>query len=482
MLTLDEIANQAMLDRGFLTDYPQLVLNEVDSIKDPGAKCFTPTPKDMRDRQWFSIDNDDSLDLDQLTYAEKTSSGKEKIYVAIADVSGLVQKDSPTDQYASHNTTSVYTPTKIFHMLPPKLSTDLTSLNENVERCAIVVEMDIGSDGSFELSDIYPAAVLNHAKLAYNRVAAWMQKKVPQPHATVDIPWLPEQLKLQDALAQRIKDYRNRQGNLSFSTIEMQPIMTNGIPTGVQETIHNRANTLIENFMIAANVGVTRYLEKKGIPIIKRIVETPKRWDRIVELAKDLGHKLPSEPNGKALRDFLLQQRRSDPVHFPDLSLAVIKLIGRGEYIVAIPNQPSPGHFDLALQDYAHTTAPNRRYPDLIMQRLLNNLFNHTNSPYTTEDLNAIAQHCTEKENDAAKVQRRVNKSAAAMVLEPRIGTQYPAIVTGKTPKGTWVRLKTMPVEGKLIQGFQNVDVGDLLTVKLMYVDVQNGFIDFAKV
>lgn len=482
MQTLAEIADQAMIDRGFISEYPQPVVQAVNALSEKDAICSFSAPKEMSDRLWFSIDNDDSLDLDQLTYAETTPNGKNKIYIAIADVSALVKKNSPIDLYAGHNTTSVYTPTKIFHMLPPKLSTDLTSLNEKAERCAVVVEMDIGNDGSFEISDIYPARVYNHAKLTYNRVADWMQKKVKQPYANGPIAGLQEQLTLQDALAKKIRDFRNQQGNLTFSTIEMRAIITDGIPTGIQQTTHNRANSLIENFMIAANVGMTRYLESKGLPIIKRIVRVPKKWDRIVELAKEKGEKLPSEPNGKALRDFLLKQRRQDPVHFPDLSLAMIKLIGRGEYIVAIPGEPSPGHFDLALQDYAHTTAPNRRYSDLIIQRLLKSHFDRTAPAYSVEELTAIAKQCTEKEDDAVKVERRVNKSAAAMVLSNQIGTIYPAIVTGKTEKGTWVRLKTLPLEGKLVHGFDRIDVGDSVSVKLIHVDVAKGHIDFAAV
>lgn len=474
MDNLTEIAKQAMIDRGFYADFPSQVIQEVQAIHLPESEASL---KDMRDQLWISIDNDDSLDLDQLTFAENN-----KIYVAVADVCGLVRQASAIDQFAMHNTTSVYTPTKVFPMLPPQLSTNLTSLNEKVDRAAIVTEIDIGSDGSFNFNSIYLALVRNQAKLAYKRVASWLDHKVEQPHATADIPGLGDQLKLQDSLAQRIRNYRKGQGALSFSTKEMVPVVVDGIPVQLKELVLTRANALIENFMIAANVSMTRYFEAKKLPVIKRIVRTPERWDRIAALAKGYGETLPPEPDVKALQNFLLKQRKADPQNFPALSLAVIKLIGRGEYVAAFPDEPAPGHFDLALRDYSHTTAPNRRYPDLLMQRLLLSSFKAGPLPYSSQELAELARHCTEKEDDASKVQRRVNKSAAAMVLAPQVGQQFAAMVTGNSPKGTWVRLLTIPVEGKLVQGFQGIDVGDPINVKLLRVDVPNGFIDFVRV
>lgn len=482
VVNLADIAHDVMIARGFIPDFPDAVNREVASIQSPEVPNSKSAIRDMRDRLWISIDNDDSKDLDQLTLAEEIGSGKSKIFVAVADVDGLVSYGSAIDQYAAHNTTSVYTPTKIFPMLPPKLSTDLTSLNENADRCAIVIEMTIQRDGQFDLSDIYSAWVNNHAKLAYNSVAEWLEKDGPLPHPEGELPGIADQLRLQERIAKRIKEYRDRQGALTFGKIELQPIIYNNVPIGLKEIVRNRANALIENYMIAANVGMTRYFVESQLPTLRRVVRTPKRWDRIVALAAGLGTKLPSQPDSKALRDFLLKQHRADPEHFSDLSLAIIKLIGKGEYVVGLPGKPSLGHFDLALQDYAHTTAPNRRYPDLIMQRLLKSHLNRIAAPYRDDDLAELARHCTEKEDDAAKVERRMQKSAAAMVLAPQIGHRFAAMVTGVNDNGTWVRLFNPPLEGKLSQGFKGIDVGDRLTVQLTHVDVANGYIDFKRI
>lgn len=475
MKTLAEIARQAMLDRGLLPDFPPEVEAEAVSLQAPA----TPPPdiRDLRAFLWISIDNDDSLDLDQLTYAEDN-----KMYVAVADVDALVKPHSPIDNYAASNTTSVYTPTLIFPMLPPKLSTNLTSLNEQSDRLSIVVEIDVATDGQFETRAIYPALVRNRAKLTYNNVAAFIESHGQNLALLPPLEGLGPQIVLQDRLAQRMKENRYRQGALSFGTVEVQPTIENSQVVGLKESLHNRANALIENCMIAANVGVTRFLIDLKLPTLKRIVREPLHWDRIVFLAKERGATLPPAPDVKALRDFLLAERRADPVRFPDLSLAIIKLIGRGEYIVAIPGEPSPGHFDLALLDYAHTTAPNRRYPDLIMQRLLKNHFYGGTNPYSKEELVALAAHCTQKEDDATKVERRVRKSAAAIVLKPQIGHTFEGIITGCGEKGTWVRLFAPPVEGRLTHGFQGCEVGDRLTVKLLHVDVDLGHIDFAVV
>ena len=471
-IRLDEIADQAMLERGFLPEFPLEVLREVDQLKTPNP---SPT-RDMRGILWVSIDNDDSLDLDHLTYAEKPLNGKERIYVAIAEVNGLVEHNSAIDLYAAHNTTSVYTPTKNYPMLHPKLSTNLTSLNENAERSAIVVAMEIGSDGSFELSDIYPARVLNHAKLSYNKVLGALEKNLAL-HSTEVLA----QVKLQDVLAQRIQNFRDQQGSLTFAKLEVRPIIRDGVAVALEPAFHNRAHQLIENFMIAANVGMTRFLEAHQQPTLRRVVQTPERWDRIVAVARELNEKLPDAPDVKALHQFLLKRRLVDPEHFPDLSLTIIKLIGKGEYVVGVPGKPTPGHFDLALRQYAHSTAPNRRYPDLIMQRLLKGCFGHP-LPYTIEELDAIAKNCTQKEDDANKVERRMQKSAAAMVLKSQIGQQFSAMVTGVTPQGTWVRLLNPPIEGRLMQGYQNVDVGHRITVQLIHADVLNGHIDFIRI
>lgn len=464
MSSLIEIANRTMREKGFFSDFPPAVVKELVTIQ--AAAAAPHSIRDLRDLFWISIDNDDSLDLDQLTFAED-----EKIYVAVADVDSLVKKGSAIDQYAAHNTTSVYTPTKIFPMLPPKLSTDLTSLNEQADRCAIVIEVKIQANGQFDLSAIYPAHVCNKAKLAYNKVASYLDNQIPFP----PIPELKEQLQLQDQIAKRIESYRVQEGALYLTTIELEPVIAEGVLVDLKQSVLNRAHHLIENFMIAANVAATHFLMARHQPTLRRIVRTPKRWDRIVELVKSYGESLPQEPDSKALRAFLVKQQQKDPAHFPDLSLAIIKLIGRGEYTVGFPDEPAEGHFDLALRDYTHATAPNRRYPDLVMQRLLKG------EVYSKEELSQIAIWCTQKETDATKVERRVEKSAAAMVLSSRIGEIFKAMVTGINENGTWVRILSPPVEGKLIHGFDGLDVGDYLTVKLLHVDIDKGHIDFKK-
>lgn len=475
---LDDIADQTMIDRGFLPEFPEAALQEVRNIRQPAR----PTnARDLTRLAWMSIDNDDSKDLDQLTYAEKVSEGQDRIYVAVADVNALVKKGSAIDGYASTNTTSIYTPSKIYPMLPPELSTDLTSLNPDVDRSAVVIEVDVYRDGRFELSDIYLAIVHNHAKLAYNNVSDWLEGRSGLAENGAKAAGIPEQLKLQDDIATRIKKYREDQGALSFKTTELKPVVEAGVPVELKELDVNRARLLIENFMIAANVAMTTYMSNRNIPVIRRVVRTPKRWERIVSLAKEYNFDLPADPDAKALQAFLIERRKADPDRFPDLSLAIIKLVGRGEYIVAMPGDKSIGHFDLALAIYSHTTAPNRRYPDLVMQRLVEALFNEEPSPYTETELTAIAEQCTLKEDEATKVERRVLKSAAAMVMEHQIGRTFTAMVTGVNQNGTWIRLLNPPIEGKLVKGDRGTDVGDHITVKLIHVDVLNGYIDFAR-
>jgi exoribonuclease-2 len=472
---LTTIAYQVMKDRGFIPDFSPAVINELSIIQKNYS--LGNAKHDHRDKLWVSIDNSDSKDLDQLTFAETDASGTYKLYVAIADVDGLVKKNSQIDGRAGQNTTSVYTPSIIFPMLPLELSTNLTSLNENADRQAVVVEIHVAADGGFELHDTYMALVRNHAKLAYDSVADWLESHKSLLNFSQEVH---QQLTLQDQIARLIQDYRNRQGALNFETIEILPIMKDNMPVGLAAAVHNRAHELIENCMIAANASLSKYLEQKGVPILKRIVREPKRWDRIVELAKTLNTSLPAEPDAKALQNFLLKQRASNPAQFSELSLAMIKLIGRGEYILSAPGQNSPGHFDLALQDYAHTTAPNRRYPDLIMQRLLKSHLNGQALPYKTKELSTIASYCTQKEDDATKVERHLRKSAAAIVMITQIGKKFQGLVTGASEKGTWVKIKNPPIEGKLVQGSANLDVGDSVEVELIAVDVAQGHIDFA--
>ena len=478
---LQKIAHRAMLQRGLLPDFSSEALAELGRIQAP-ASMEGGQVRDLRDLLWASIDNDDSRDLDQLTVAEAMPGDKVKILVAVADVDALVKKGSAIDKHARHNTTSVYTAGRIFPMLPEKLSTNLTSLNFDEERLAIVVEMVIGSDGSLMDSDIYRAHVRNHAKLAYNSVAAWLEGNGILPEAVAAVKGLEENLRLQDKAAQGLKNLRHVEGALSFETIEARPVFDGDEIRDLEIEKKNRAKEIIEDFMIGVNGVTARYLSSRKIPSIRRIVRTPKRWERIVGLADEQGYKLPDAPDSKALEEFLTKEKAVDPVGFPDLSLAVIKLMGTGEYVAELPGETAPGHFGLAVRDYTHSTAPNRRYPDLITQRLLKAAIEGSPLPYSNDELEALAKHCTEEEDTANKVERQVGKSAAAMLLEHRIGEQFDAIVTGAAEKGTWARLLTIPVEGRVVHGFEGLDVGNRIRVQLTFVDVDRGFIDFRKV
>ncbi len=477
---LQGLAHRAMVDRGLLPDFSAAALAELDRIQSPAVATDGELVRDLTHRLWVSIDNDDSRDLDQLTVAEALPINKVKLLVAIADVDALVKNGSAIDAHARHNTTSVYTAAEIFPMLPEKLSTDLTSLNIDEDRLAIVVEMVLGADGSLLDSEIYRARVRNHAQLAYDSVAAWLEGG-DVPEAVAAVNGLAENLRLQDRIAQKMRNLRHVHGALSLETIEAKPVFDGEQLRDLQVEEKNRAKNLIEDCMIAANGVTARYLASKNLPSIRRVVRTPKRWDRIVELAAGYEHKLPAVPNAKALDEFLIQARAAAPLQFPDLSLAVIKLLGAGEYMAELPGSTPSGHFGLAVKDYAHSTAPNRRYSDLITQRLLKAALACRGAPYTYAELTALAQQLTTEEDAANKVERQVAKSAAALLLEARVGEQFDAIVTGAADKGTWVRLLTVPVEGKLIHGFEGLDVGDRLRVQLTSTNVERGFIDFTR-
>jgi VacB/RNase II family 3'-5' exoribonuclease len=478
---LQSIARRAMLERGLLPDFSAAALAELGGIQAPAVAKSGGPVCDLRDLLWASIDNDDSLDLDQLTVADTMPGDKVKILVAVADVDSLVENGSAIDEHARHNTTSVYTAARIFPMLPEKLSTDLTSLNLDAERLSVVVEMVIGADGSLQDSDICRARVRNHAKLAYSSVAEWLEGgRVPDAIAAVN--GLAENLRLQDRAAQRMKDFRHVHGALSLETVEAKPVFDGDQIRDLQAEEKNRAKGIIEDFMIAANGVTARYLSSRNLPSIRRVVRTPRRWERIVEIAEEHGFRLPDSPDPKALEAFLIKEKTADPLRFPDLSLTVIKLLGSGEYVAELPGETSAGHFGLAVKDYSHSTAPNRRYPDLITQRLLKAAIEGLPLPYRRDELEALAEHCTEKEDAANKVERQVGKSAAALLLRSRIGERFDALVTGASSKGTWVRLLTMPVEGKLVQGFEGADVGDRMRVQLISVDVEQGYIDFRQV
>jgi len=466
--------------RGLLPDFSAAVLAELEKIQAPAALNGEPI-RDLRGLLWASIDNDDSRDLDQLAVAEAMPADKVKILVAIADVDAVVKNGSAIEQHALHNTTSVYTAAETFPMLPEKISIDITSLNFNEERLAIVIEMVIGADGALQDSGIYRAWVRNHAKLAYNSLAAWLEGNGVIPEAVAAVNGLEENLRLQDEVTRRMKNLRHIHGALSLETIEAKPVFDGDQIRALEIEEKNRAKEIIEDFMIAANGVTARYLSSRKFPSIRRVVRTPKRWERIAEIANEHGSKLPGEPDSKALEEFLIHEKAADPLRFPDLSLAVIKLLGNGEYIAEPPEGNAPGHFGLAVKDYGHSTAPNRRYPDLLTQRLLKAALEGQSVPYKLDELDVLAAHCTAAEDAATKVERQVGKSAAALLLESRIGERFDAIVTGASEKGTWVRLLSLPVEGKLVQGFDSIEVGDRMRVQLIDTNVEQGYIDFKK-
>ncbi|MEO8740007.1 MAG: RNB domain-containing ribonuclease [Casimicrobiaceae bacterium] len=478
---LRRIARRAMLQRSLLPDFSPAVLAETNAIAHAATETGT-TIRDLRDLLWCSIDNDDSRDLDQLSVAQPMAGGAVQILVAVADVAATVKQHSATDGHAQTNTTSVYTAAEIFPMLPEKLSTDLTSLGEGQERLAIVIEMAVGVDGAVAESDVYRARVCNRAKLAYNGVAAWLDGAAPAPPRIVAVPGLDEQLRIQDRVAQAMKGLRHQYGALSLETIEARAVFDGEVLTDLRPEEKNRAKELIEDFMIAANGVTAKYLDGKSFPSLRRVLPPPARWDRLVALAAALGERLPPDPSAVALEGFLAKRRQADAAGFPDISLSVVKLLGRGEYALVLPGQPTEGHFGLAVKDYTHSTAPNRRFPDLVTQRLLKAALAGKPVPYANDELSALARHCTEQEDNAAKVERQVSKSAAALLLASRIGQQFDAIVTGASAKGTWARIAQPAAEGRIVRGFGGIDVGDRVRVRLVGTDVEHGFIDFARV
>ena len=476
---LAAIAHRAMIERGLEPDFPAKELQELAAIQRPASAANGV--RDLRDWLWASIDNDDSLDLDQVTVAEPLVAGSVRILVAIADVDALVRRDSAIDRHAAHNTTSVYTPAAMFPMLPVALSTNLTSLNEDQDRIAVVTDMVFAADGSLATSDHYRALVRNHAKLAYRSVGAWLAGEGAIPQQISKVSGLDANLRLQDNVAQRLAGGRQRHGALCLETIEPRAVFEGDAISDLEPNWKNRATQLIEDFMIAANGVTATYLAAKGFPSVRRVLKSPQKWDRIVTLASGLGERLPEKPDAVALETFLARQRKAAPDKFSDLSLAVVKLIGRGEYALDLPGGEPPGHFALAVQDYTHSTAPNRRFPDLITQRLLKAAMAGTPLPYTLDELAELAKRCTEREDDATKVERRMRKAAAALLLSGRIGESFDGIVTGASQKGTWLRLFRPPADGRLDRGFQGLDVGDRVRVKLVHTDIERGFIDFVR-
>jgi exoribonuclease-2 len=475
---LERIAFQAMHERGLLAEFSPAALAEVQAL-DRGLGPLGAEVRDLRGLLWASIDNDDSRDLDQLTVAEELPAGAARILIAVADVDAKVRQGSALDQHARTNTTSVYTDARIFPMLPERLSTDLTSLNEGEERLALIAEMTVDADGQVSDGRLSRAVVLNRAKLAYGSVAAWLDGRADPPAKVAAVAALADKLRLQDRVAQALRQRRHEHGALELQTLEPRAVFEGDAVADLRLEQANRAKQLIEDFMVAGNVTTARFLEERRFPSVRRVLRSPERWARIVELAQTYGTTLPAQPDAPALEAFLTERRRLDPQRFPDVSLAVVKLLGRGEYAVETPGGTSE-HFGLAVRDYTHSTAPNRRFPDLVTHRLVKAALADRPPPYSAGELGALAAHCTAAEDAAAKVERQVRKSAAALVLQRRIGETFQAFVTGASPKGTWVRVVRPPVEGRVVRGWEGLDVGDRVTVKLEHTDVARGFIDFS--
>jgi exoribonuclease-2 len=477
---LVRIATAAMHERNLLTEFPPAVLQEVAAIVQASVAVASvdAAARDMRALLWCSIDNDDSLDLDQLTCIEALDAGRTRLYVAVADVDALVKKGSATDQHAAANTATVYTSARIFPMLPEQLSNDLTSLNAGVDRPAMVTEMDFSAEGQLEHFQVYRAQVHNHAKLAYDAVALWLEGQGPLPLPAQQVPEMDWQLRQQDALAQQMRRLRRTKGSLELETFAPRAEFQDEAVVGISQQVQNRARQLIEEFMIAANGCNARFLARAGIASVRRVVRSPERWLRIVDVARQYDEVLPPEPDARALEEFLARRHRADPLRFADLSLVIVKLMGSGEYVVEAPGAAGFGHFGLAGRDYTHSTAPNRRYPDLITSRLLKAAVAGVPAPYSAQELGALARHCTLQEDATRKVERRMRKSDAALYLEPQLGHEFKAIVTGNAAEGIWVRLLSPPVEGKLLAD-RAPPVGTQLRVRLVSANVERGFIDF---
>ncbi|HEY2975436.1 MAG TPA: RNB domain-containing ribonuclease [Pyrinomonadaceae bacterium] len=482
-IDLFAIAHQTMIEAGFVPDFPSPVAREVRSMV-AGSSTIpaNSATQDLRKLLWSSIDDKKTRDLDQVEYAEIIPGGDTRLLVGIADVDALVSKGSATDTHAATNCTSVYTGVKTYPMLPEELSTDLTSLVEGEDRLAVVTEMVLAPDGSVKKINFYRALVKNQAKLAYEEIGAWLDGKTGVPESVSKVTGMEAQIKLQSEIANRFGEFRKEHGALDLETIQATPVMDDrGKVVDLAVVELNRARELIANFMISANVAMAEFLEAKGGPSLRRIVRTPKYWSRIVEIAAELGEKLPATPDSRALADFLARRKVADPTHFPDLSLAVVKSLGPGEYTVELPGEEGEGHFGLALQDYTHSTAPNRRFADLVTQRLVKAALANKPTPYTVAELKQIAEHCTVQDGAARKVERKMRKVAAAVLLQDRIGEEFKAIVTGVTEKGTFARIISPPVDGRVMRGERGLRIGEKVRVRLLSTDPERGFIDFAR-
>ncbi|SFS21118.1 exoribonuclease-2 [Granulicella pectinivorans] len=478
--SLQNAANAEMIKNGFHLGFAPEVEAQVATLREGGL----PDETDLRGLLWSSIDNDTSRDLDQIEWAERTADGI-RVLVGIADVASRVERGTPIDLHAADQTLTVYTAVHNFPMIPLELSTDLTSLNEGQERLAHVLEFTVTPDGRRVKSGISLARVENKAQLAYSRVGPWLEGTAEADEKVAASAALQEQLKLQDEAARALHAARLAAGALEFNRSEADPIVIDGTVHGLRTSTHNRAMDLIEELMIAANETMATTLRAAGRSCIRRVVQVPARWERIVEVVRREGTELPPVPDSKALSEFLCAKREADPDHYPDLALSIIKLMGPGQYVLAkgvvAPGDAEQGHFGLAAQDYAHSTAPNRRFPDLVNQRIVKAWLEGAEPPYSDEELTAIAGHCLEREGAARKVERAMIKRVAAVALTPSIGKTFRGVVTGASPKGTYVRVFDPPVEGRITQGDAGLDVGDTVSVKLVHTDPAHAFIDFAR-
>jgi exoribonuclease-2 len=479
---LRALAREAVAGVGFEPDFPAAAARELSALA--GAEALAaadPSVRDLRELLWSSIDNLESRDLDQVEYAERAAGGGYRVLVGIADVDAYVAKGSAVDLHAAANTVSVYTPAEVFPMLPPRLSTDLTSLVEGEDRLAVVMELEVKEGGDVGARQVYRALVRNRAKLDYETAGAWLEGRGPMPAAVAGVPGLEEQVRLHDEVARALRGLRRRCGALELERTEAVAVVEAGRVVRLVERHHNRAQEIIESLMIAANTSMAELLESKGVPSLRRVVRAPERWERIVETAAALGGQLPAEPDPRALSDFMSRRREANPSAYAELSLSVLKLLGPGDYLVEAPGLEQEGHFSLAVNDYTHSTAPNRRFPDLVTQRCLKSAASGAPAPYAREELEAIAARCNLMESAARKVERRMGKVLAAALLADRVGETFEAVVTGVKEKGTFARLLSPQADGRVVRGWRGLDVGERVRLRLVSTDPERGFIDFAR-
>lgn len=480
-LTISDIHNiseATMVENGFQTNFPSRVLEELESLKDKTI-TLDESIRDLRGLLWSSIDNDSSKDLDQIEFAKQLPNGNIRLLIGIADVDTYVKKDSAIDEFAKNQTVSVYTETMILPMLPPQISEDLTSLLPDVDRLAIVIEMVITKSGEVPEHSIYRAFTRNYAKLTYEEVGNWLDNDGDEPSEFLRIEGLREQILLQQKAAKHLLEFRRKRGSLEFESVESVPVFVGEKAKDLQITKTNSARKIIENFMVAANVEMAEFLDEHNLTSIRRVVKTPARWERIREVAAKYGKSLPVEPDSTSLSEFLAERKAANPEQFPDLSLSIVKLIGAGEYVIQKPHEEAEGHFGLAVRDYTHSTAPNRRYPDLIVQRMVKSVLKGESCPYTDEELAEIAKRCNDRESAARKVERKMRKVIAASIMQDKIGEIFEAIVTGITASGTFARILRPPVDGRIVRNEEGLQVGEKIKVKLLGADIHKGFIDF---